>query len=383
VQAIDLRLALRSALFPSSDSARILACLREAEALAIALDDHRRLGQISGFLSAHFRNQGAYDQAITSSQRALALATADGDVVLQALANLFLGAAHSAQGDYHQAIACLEQTAAFLDGARRRERFGQATLPTVQACAFLAAGYAELGMFTQGRMIGEEGLQIAEAMTHPGSLMWGYYGLGLLALRQGDMARALPRLEQAMAICQEADLPIFAPRMATALGTGYALAGRAADAMALLTQAMDQTKTTAMAGFQALYHLAWGEVHMRAGRLEEAHTFAKQALARAREYQERGHQAYALCLLGEVAARCHPSPAEEIETHYRQGLALAEALGMRPLVAHAHHGLGTLYSTIDRREQARAELSVAIELYRAMAMYFWLPQAEATLVRMT
>ena len=58
-QAIDLRLALRSALFPSGDSERILGYLREAETLAAALDDPRRLGHISGFLSVHFRNIGA------------------------------------------------------------------------------------------------------------------------------------------------------------------------------------------------------------------------------------------------------------------------------------------------------------------------------------
>ena len=86
-QAIDLRLALRSALLPSGDFGRILACLREAEALAEALDDPRRLGQVSLFLSSHFYFMGAYDQAIAAAQRALALATASGDVVLQALAN--------------------------------------------------------------------------------------------------------------------------------------------------------------------------------------------------------------------------------------------------------------------------------------------------------
>ena len=54
---------------------------------------------------------------------------------------------------------------------------------------------------------------------------------------------------------------------------------------------------------------------------------------------------------------------------------------MRPLQAHCHLGLGTLYAKIDQREQARAELSAAIELYRAMAMTFWLPQAEAALAQ--
>jgi hypothetical protein len=52
---------------------------------------------------------------------------------------------------------------------------------------------------------------------------------------------------------------------------------------------------------------------------------------------------------------------------------------MRPLQAHCHLGLGTLYTKIGRPEQARAELSAAIDLYRAMEMTFWLPQAEAEL----
>jgi hypothetical protein len=40
-----------------------------------------------------------------------------------------------------------------------------------------------------------------------------------------------------------------------------------------------------------------------------------------------------------------------------------------------------LYATLDRPEQARAALSAAIDLYRAMEMTFWLSQAESALVR--
>ena len=54
---------------------------------------------------------------------------------------------------------------------------------------------------------------------------------------------------------------------------------------------------------------------------------------------------------------------------------------MRPLLAHCHLGLGTLYARTGQREQARAELSTAIEMYRAMEMTFWLPQAEAALAQ--
>ena len=66
---------------------------------------------------------------------------------------------------------------------------------------------------------------------------------------------------------------------------------------------------------------------------------------------------------------------------YQPALGLAEALGMRPLQAHCHRGLGMLYATRGQGEQARTALIMAIEMYRAMDMTFWLPQAEAALAQ--
>jgi tetratricopeptide (TPR) repeat protein len=92
-----------------------------------------------------------------------------------------------------------------------------------------------------------------------------------------------------------------------------------------------------------------------------------------------GAAAHALHLLGDIATHPERFDAASGEAHYGQELALAEPRGMRPLQAHCHRGLGTLYATIGQQEQARAELSAAIGLYRAMDMTFWLSQVEATL----
>jgi tetratricopeptide (TPR) repeat protein len=378
-QAIDLRLALRTALLPSGDLGHILAYLREAESLSETLADPHRLGQISGFLSFHFYLMGAYDQAIAAAQRALAFATASGDVVLHALANQRLGYAYHAQGDYSRAIDCLRQTMAALDGARRHERYGLPFLPAVVSRAYLAACHAELGTFAEGRTLGDEGLQIAEAVAHPGSLMWAYHGIGLLSFRQGDLPRALPLLERAVGVCQDADLPFYFPLMAAALGAAYILAGRVGDAVPLLTQATEQTMATERVNDQVPCRLSLGEAQMLAGRLEEAQALAERALVLAREYQERGHQAYTLRLLGEIVARRNPPESAQAEAHYQQALALAEALSMRPLVARCYLDLGRLHGQSGRATQARAALSTAIELYRAMEMTFWLPQAETAL----
>ena len=79
------------------------------------------------------------------------------------------------------------------------------------------------------------------------------------------------------------------------------------------------------------------------------------------------------CLAGDVAST---GGAEDAEGYYREALALADELGMRPLVAHCHLGLGKLYRRTDKREQAREYLTTATTMYRDMGMTYWLEQAE-------
>jgi tetratricopeptide (TPR) repeat protein len=169
--------------------------------------------------------------------------------------------------------------------------------------------------------------------------------------------------------------------MAAALGAAYTLGGHIADALPLLTQAMEQTVTTERIGSQALCQLPLGEAQMLAGHMDEAYALAERTLALTRAHQERSNQAYALHLLGDIAAHRDPPESEQAAAHYRQALVLAEELEMRPLVAHCHRGLGILYFKLGRGAQALPELSAAIALYRAMDMTFWLPQTEAALAQ--
>jgi tetratricopeptide (TPR) repeat protein len=354
-----------------------LGCLHEAETLAEALDDPRRLGQVSLFLSLCFSNRDAYDQAITAAQRALGLATSGGEAGLHVVGNLYLGIAYYMQGDYRRARDCCRQTVAFFEGARCRERFGLPFLPAATSRAWLAACHAELGTFAEGGAFADEGLRIAEIVAYPGSLMWASWWSGFLYLSQGNLRRALPLLERAVGMCQDMDLRGYFTEMAALLGTAYTLSGRTADAMPLLTQVLAQAMTTGRIDMQALRSLALGEAQVLADHLEEVYALTEHTLSFAREHNARGNQAYALHLLGEIAVHRDPPDVDEAAAHYRQALTLAEELGMRPLQAHCHRDLGTLYAKTRRQEQAHAELSTAIELYRAMDMTFWLPQVEA------
>ena len=80
-------------------------------------------------------------------------------------------------------------------------------------------------------------------------------------------------------------------------------------------------------------------------------------------------------LLGEIAAQADPPDPESAQAHYSQALARAEELGMRPLVAHCHLGLGTLYQRTGQRPEAQEHLTTAMTMYREMDMRSRLAQA--------
>jgi tetratricopeptide (TPR) repeat protein len=161
------------------------------------------------------------------------------------------------------------------------------------------------------------------------------------------------------------------PTVAGNLGAAYTLSGRVAEALPLLELVASKGRR----GAQALWFARLSEAYLLAGSTREALEHAQRALDLSQDYQQRGYQAYALRLLGEIDTYAQSPEVETAEAHYRQALALATELGMRPLQAHCHRGLGTLYMKFERVEQARTEFAIARELYRAMDMTFWLPRA--------
>jgi tetratricopeptide (TPR) repeat protein len=119
----------------------------------------------------------------------------------------------------------------------------------------------------------------------------------------------------------------------------------------------------------------------RAERLDHALADAERTLGFTRERGERGREADCLRLLGEIAAQRNPPDAETAERHYCEAMRLAEALGMHPLLAHCHLGLGKLYQRTDKREQAQEHLATATTMYREMGMTYWLEKAEAEMTK--
>ena len=156
------------------------------------------------------------------------------------------------------------------------------------------------------------------------------------------------------------------------------MSGRPDAALPLLEQAAAEAQAIKLVyGHpEALIHT--GEAHFAAGRLDEARRYAGQALELASRQGARGDEARALYFLGEIAGRGEPSESEQALENYAAALVLAKELGMAPLQARCHLGLGDVYRRLGQDEEARRELTHAVAMLQAMQMRYWLQRGEAS-----
>ena len=176
----------------------LLALLREAEALARALDDRARLARVLAVLTHVLMLSGDLAEALAAGQQALAFTTGLGNLALQVEASYRLGMVYWAVGDYERAAELFRRNVKTRDpGAGSPDRLYQ-----IDSLAFLALTLSDLGQFTEGRRHGEEALRLATVEGRAGEPMNARWCLGRLYLTKGDLAAAISLLDQGLALCR-------------------------------------------------------------------------------------------------------------------------------------------------------------------------------------
>jgi class 3 adenylate cyclase/tetratricopeptide (TPR) repeat protein len=356
--AVDLRLELRNPLLALGALDRIAASLREAEPVAEALGGDMRRARVAAHSTGYFWLTGQQEAAAKAGERALAVAAARAEPSLIIPTRFYLGAARHSMGAYRQAAELLEQNAAFLRGAPANHRFGMAGLPAVFSRAWLAWSRAELGEFSAAMKDAQEAVRIATAAGQMFSILAANFAVAIVHMTRGQVPEALRVAETGLATARAERMPLWVPPFATQLGLALARSARVPDALALLEKTLPAPSDAIT--FTPFAQAVLSEVYLMAGRLEDAELQGHRALERARKRQEYGYEGWALRLLGEIAASGDPPDPAAAEKHYRDALARANDLGMRPLAARCHLGLG--------------DAQTAQAMFKEMGMTYWLPK---------
>jgi class 3 adenylate cyclase/tetratricopeptide (TPR) repeat protein len=340
-------------------------------------------GYVSGFTGGD--NPGAawwmgdHEHAVRAAQRELGAFPAmfGWNFAVGVVTNFRLGQAHHSLGQYSRAVDYLRKNIELLVGDLLHDRYNNmAALPSVLSRVWLALCLAERGEFDEGLALGEEALRIAEIADPGYSFVLGCAGLGNVCVAKGDFDRAIAVLERGVSREAGEHSTRAWPFIASALGAAYTHAGRLVEALPLLEESVERAAAMKLKANQSLRLVRLAEAQVSAGRPESAFPLTAQALDLAQEHRERGHEAYAVRLLASIEVEREAPALDRAEEGYRKALALAEQLGMRPLQAHCHLGLGCLHRRTGDAEAAAAEVAAARDLYRAMDMTFWLHETE-------
>jgi DNA-binding SARP family transcriptional activator len=376
-EGFEIRFALRPVLAQLGDFRGVLALLREAEALAERLNDDSRRCRVSSFMVNIHARLNDPDEALVSGRRALELATRLGDLRLRILATTYLVLAHSYRGEYARSIELATANLAAVPPDWAHEFLGGNQPPSVNDRSWLVVGLAHLGRFAEAAGHAAEGIRLAEATHHPYALGLACHAAGVVDLDTGDWAAAHAMIEREIAVLRTGNIVdellmalAYSARALAYLGDHGQTLDRLRECEPLLE---GQSARGGVANGWIYYSL--GRACLLLGRLDEAQRLTDRAVGAASGRSD--FLPNALHLSGDIAAHADRFDARSAEAHYRKALALAEARGMRPLVAHCHLGLGTLARCADQREQARERLTTATTMYREMDMRFWLDRAEA------
>lgn len=363
---IDIRLGLRAILGATTEYPALEKCLREAEALAISIEDRPRLAAISVAQTFVHNWQGDLDAGIECGERGLSIAKEIKNSRLELSASSFLGQAYMWRGDFRQSLALLRDNQSWTNGPLRQERIGTTGTSSVLWLGMLAASHAYLGSFRQAIATAQEACAIADEVRRPYDMALAYWYAGFVRSHQGDTTGALVSLEHGYQICRSAQISFLIPVLSTSLGHTYSLAGRTGEGVELLGRAVGFSQ---FAKFP--YGVAWSTVYLGFARLLTGHTDgviaqAQSAIDLASRHHYRAVEASARRLMAEA---CHRNgQMDAAEAHYLEALAVASDLGLRPEVAHCQSGLAQTYFQFGRTNEGDQLLHAANALYSNLEM---------------
>src|SRR5207244_5624150 len=300
-ETLDLYLQLRWSLVPLGDYHRLADALRSAAAAAEGLNDPLRVGETSQSMTNFLRLIGECEGALEAGRRARTIGVELGHRTLEVRATYQLGLVYRQVGDYPSAISALEMVVDALHGELLYERFGEPSVLSVHARAWLAMALSDVGRAAESIPLAEEAVRIAIEARNTFSQTTAHFSLGTVLARAGDLGRGLPILERSLALCRDGNFLLLLPLAASALGGALVDAGRVDEALPLLELAVETATAKGLVGSASFPMIRLGRGLLRARRSKDAAEVARRALESARRHKERGHEAWALHLPGDVA----------------------------------------------------------------------------------
>jgi tetratricopeptide (TPR) repeat protein len=376
-RAIDVRIDLQRLLWVLGQFSRMIQLSEEAERLARQINDRPRLARIWLLFARNSWIAARYSEGIEYAQQALAVAEASDHTVLRLASRFLLGAGHAARGEYATVVQVLTP---MVEGA---DRLVAKQVPSSIGSYFVGSSFwlvvtlVAVGDFERAHRYSDAASDAAVAADSPHDEATAYLMQAVVSGDQGHFAEALSWSERALRLCETTPILPWLATAACRFGHALAASGRVAEGLADLERGVTFHESLGLKVYVSQFYVLWAGALLLARELDRAKQTAERALDLAVESGERGSEALALHVLGDVLLSDPAGNSELAYRQYERAKTIGEELGMRPLVAHCHLGLGKLYWRRGKGDEARGQFATATTMYREMGMTYWLEQADA------
>lgn len=372
--AIDVRLALRTALIQLLELSAAETLVKEAHDLAGELGDKTRLAQVVGLLGVHDYLQRGPARALELSRQSIAIARTTEDDSLLIAPNIYLAQCYYGLGQYRETIAVLERTLPIIDSSAVLSPLGLPGRPLIMAWYWIAISKAELGRFDEAETLARK-LSAEAAEMQVFDAIYANTALGFVRMTRGDYGAALEVSNKALAIADRNDLPYLTPVLASQVGWLLAKTGKLEDGLRLARHAVRTTSDIGVFAGRSRWCARLAEVCLLAGELEDARQNLETALEVAERAGELGYLCSALQLRATVAIQTG-ADLTAARDDLANAMLIARRLGLVPSFAKCLYSLATLDERRGHHASAGRKRDRALAWFRRYGMRSWVQAIE-------
>ena len=340
----------------ATDRARLL--IEQAEALGEPIEDPLLLFSVLyGFWAANYVAFNGEAMRESATQY-LALAETKGSIVPLMIGHRLMGSSLAWTGDIAEGRAHYDQAIGLYDPAEHRPlatRFGAD--PRVAALSFRSLALWVLG-YPEGALANsEKALSDAREIGQTASLMFALSLASVTHIHCGNYAAANAQLEEVLAFADEKDALFWKAIGISFQGYLFALTGRAAEAIHIVSSGLAAYRATGTTVWMPLHLSSLAKASADVGQFEDAWRSITEAMSTIEKTKERWMEAESNRLAGEIALKSPKPDVVKAEVYFERALAIARQQQAKSWELRAAMSMARLWRNQGKPQQGRELLT--------------------------
>jgi len=368
-------LDLSRAAIPLGEISRSYDALEDCQTICHSLHDDHVLCESLAYRTALYALQEDSPAAIECGMQAVAAAKEMASERLTYGCSVYLAQALLFSGDCAGAIELLQP---FVDqGVTDRfplDRIGSTAPVSIDCYGVLGMAYAQLGVFDTAEHYGQLARAVSDKTGKSYDQGLAYFYLTFILAHRMKMEDGMRQLHKLKEIFDAGGVQFLRPWVVGLLGFIYAQQGRYEEAGELLVQSIADARSMSLRLFECYATLSMVFLLTRSGEFKQARSSLERVDKLANEAKFDGISMWVTRSKGSLAMAM--GELEDAQMYVKTALDHAQALGLRPDVAHCHNLLAHIYKRTanTKKETGAAGAEVASDraarhLGQATCMY--------------